>query len=85
MSAIQQATPHHQGETFGSGETQIFECEALAADHPEIQARERPANSACNSPIHQRRKTNLHRKGRERGVVNDLGSRGATSRGIPPQ
>ena len=41
MSVIQQATPNHQGETFGSGETQIFECEALAADHPEIQARER--------------------------------------------
>lgn len=41
MSATQQPTPSHQGETFGSGETQIFECEALGADHPEIQARER--------------------------------------------
>ena len=41
MSAIQQPTPNHQGETLGSGETQFFECEALSADHPEIQARER--------------------------------------------
>ena len=38
---MQQPTPNHQGETFGSGETQFFECEALSADHPEIQARER--------------------------------------------
>jgi hypothetical protein len=41
MSAIQQPTPNHQGETFGSGETQFFECEALSTDHPEILARER--------------------------------------------
>ena len=41
MSAIQQPTPNHQGETFGSGETQFFECKALSPDHPEIQARER--------------------------------------------
>lgn len=41
MSAVQQPAPNHQGETFGSGETQVFECEALGAHHPEIQARER--------------------------------------------
>ncbi|HMC63453.1 MAG TPA: hypothetical protein VKI65_00790 [Gemmataceae bacterium] len=41
MSAMQQPTPNHQCETFGSGQTQFFECEALSADHPEIQARER--------------------------------------------
>ncbi len=41
MSAIQQPTPNHQPETYGSGETQFFECEALSTDHPEIQARER--------------------------------------------
>ena len=41
MSALQQPTPNHQSETFGSGETQFFECEALSADHPEIRARER--------------------------------------------
>ena len=41
MSANQQPTPNHQGETFGSGQTQFFECEALSADHPQIQARER--------------------------------------------
>src|SRR6266851_749136 len=41
MSAMQQPTPNHQSETFGSGQTQYFECEALSADHPEIQARER--------------------------------------------
>ena len=41
MSANQQPTPNHQGETFGSGQTQFFECKALVADHPEIQARER--------------------------------------------
>ena len=38
MSAMQQPTPNHQSETFGSGQTQFFECEALSADHPEIQA-----------------------------------------------
>jgi hypothetical protein len=41
MSAIPQPTPNHQDETFGSAETQLFECEALSVDHPEIQARER--------------------------------------------
>ncbi|HEX5269902.1 MAG TPA: hypothetical protein VFW33_05425 [Gemmataceae bacterium] len=41
MSASQPPTPNHQGETFGSGETQFVECEALSADHPDIQARER--------------------------------------------
>jgi hypothetical protein len=41
MSAIEQPTPNHQDESFGSGETQFFECEALSVDHPEIQARER--------------------------------------------
>jgi len=41
MSAMQQPTANHQGEIFGSGQTQFFECEALSADHPEIQARER--------------------------------------------
>ena len=41
MSAMQQPTPNHLSETFGSGQTQYFECEALSAEHPEIQARER--------------------------------------------
>ena len=41
MSAMQQPAPNHQSETFGSGQTQYFECEALSADYPEIQARER--------------------------------------------
>jgi hypothetical protein len=41
MSAMQQPTANHQSETYGSGQTQFFECEALSADHPEIQARER--------------------------------------------
>lgn len=41
MSATQQPAPQHQSETFGSGQIQFFECEALSADHPEIQARER--------------------------------------------
>jgi hypothetical protein len=41
MSAIQQPNPNHQGATAGSGDTQVFECEALSADDPEIQARER--------------------------------------------
>lgn len=41
MSAMQQPTSNHQSETFASGQTQFFECEALSADHPEIQARER--------------------------------------------
>jgi hypothetical protein len=41
MSAMQQPPPNHQSEAFASGQTQFFECEALSADHPEIQARER--------------------------------------------
>jgi hypothetical protein len=41
MSPMQQLPPNHQSETFSSGQTQFFECEALSADHPEIQARER--------------------------------------------
>jgi hypothetical protein len=41
MNAMPQPTPNHQTETFGSGQTQFFDCEALSADHPEIQARER--------------------------------------------
>jgi len=41
MSAMQQPTANHQRETFGSGQTLFFECEALSVDHPEIQARER--------------------------------------------
>ena len=41
MSAMQQPTPKHLSQTIGSGQTQYFECEALSADHPEIQARER--------------------------------------------
>jgi hypothetical protein len=41
MSATQGPTPNHQSETFGSSQTQLFECDALPADHPEIQARER--------------------------------------------
>ncbi len=41
MSAMQRPTPNHQNETFGSGQTQSFECDALSAEHPEIQARER--------------------------------------------
>jgi hypothetical protein len=46
MSPMQQPTPNHQSETIGSGQTQYFECEALSADHPEIQARER-ARQQC--------------------------------------
>jgi len=41
MSAMQAPTPNHQSEKFGSGQTQYFECEAVSADLPEIQARKR--------------------------------------------
>jgi hypothetical protein len=41
MSAMQQPAANHLSETFGSGQTQLFECETLSADHPEFQARER--------------------------------------------
>jgi hypothetical protein len=41
MSAMQKPAPNHQSETFGSGQTQFFEWEALSVDHPEIRARER--------------------------------------------
>jgi hypothetical protein len=59
MSAIQQPTPNHQGETFGSGETQFFECEALSADHPEIQARERARQQRLRlaNPTEEEKKT----------------------------
>ena len=50
MSATQQPTPSHQSETFGSGQTQFFECEALSADHPEIQARERARQQRLQFP-----------------------------------
>jgi hypothetical protein len=40
MNARLPSTPSHQSETVGSGQTQFFECDALPADHPEIQARE---------------------------------------------
>lgn len=50
MSAMQQPTPNHQTETFGSGQTQFFECEALSADHPEIQARERARQQQLSNP-----------------------------------
>ena len=50
MSAMQQPTPNHQSETFGSGQTQFFECSALAADHPEIQARERARQQKQDRP-----------------------------------
>ncbi len=50
MSAMQQPTPNHQSETFGSGQTQYFECEALSADHPEIQARERARQQRLQLP-----------------------------------
>jgi hypothetical protein len=40
MSAMNQPTMNHQSETYGTGETQFFECEVLSADHPEIQSRE---------------------------------------------
>ena len=41
MSATQQPTPNHQSETLGYAQTQVFECDALSASDPEIQARER--------------------------------------------
>jgi hypothetical protein len=50
MSAMQQQTPNHQSETFGAGETQSFECEALSADHSEIQARERGRQQRLQLP-----------------------------------
>src|SRR5271166_1727344 len=50
MSAMQQPTPNQQSETFGSGQTQFFECEALAADHPEMQARERVRQQRLQIP-----------------------------------
>jgi hypothetical protein len=57
MSAMRQPTPHHQSETFGSGQTQFFECEALPVDHPEIQAREsaRQQRLLHSNPIDQAR------------------------------
>ncbi len=50
MSAMQPPTPNHQSETFGSGQTQYFACEALSADHPEIQARERARQQRLQLP-----------------------------------
>jgi hypothetical protein len=60
MSAIQQPTPKHRDETFGSGETQFFECEGLSTDHPEIQARERARQQRLphSDPTQQDKRTN---------------------------
>ena len=56
MSAMQQPSPNHQSDTFGSGQTQFFECEALSADHPEIQAREqaRQRRLQLSNPIEEK-------------------------------
>jgi len=67
MSATSQPTPSHQGETFGSGQTQFFECEALSADHPEIQARERARqqhlqlSDSTEQDLHPKNKKEKHR------------------------
>jgi hypothetical protein len=53
MSAMQQPAPNHQSDTFGSGQTQFFECEALSADHPEIQARERARQQRLSNPTEE--------------------------------
>jgi hypothetical protein len=45
----EQPTPNHQSDTFGLGQTKFFECEALSADHPEIQARERARQQRSQS------------------------------------
>ena len=63
MSAMQQPTPNHQSETFGSAETQLFECEALSVDHPEIQARER----ARQQRLQLSNPTEQEKKGKEKG------------------
>ena len=74
MTAIQQPTPNHQSETVGSGETQFFECEALSADHPEIQARERARQQACNSPIQQKRGKSAATGGIDLARKGDIGN-----------
>jgi hypothetical protein len=42
--------PNRPRETIGSGDTQVFECEALSADHPEIHARERARQWSLQLP-----------------------------------
>jgi hypothetical protein len=59
MTAMQQPTPNHQSETFGSGQAQFFEYEALPADHPEIQARERARLQRLPSPASTQKQTQL--------------------------
>ena len=54
MSAMQPPTPNHQSETFGSPQTQFFECDALSADHPEIQVRERARPQHCAFQMNSR-------------------------------
>ena len=49
MNAIQRPTANHHTDTFGSGQTQFFECEALSTDHPEIQARQREREQRLQS------------------------------------
>jgi hypothetical protein len=63
MSTIEQPSPNQQDETFGSGETQVFECDALPADHPEIQARER----ARQQRLQLSNPTEQEKKGKEKG------------------
>lgn len=59
MNTIQQPTPNHQNETFGSGETQVFTCEALSQDHPEIRDRERARQQRLplSNPIEEEKRT----------------------------
>ena len=63
MSTMQQPTPNHQSETFGSGQTQHFECEALSADHPEIQARERARQHRSQPSDHSQKQARPARDG----------------------
>jgi len=67
MTAIQPPTPNHQGGTFGSGETQFFDCEALSADHPEIQARERARQQRLQTPNPTAKEARPAPEGIERG------------------
>ena len=64
MSDMHRQTNNHQIVTFGSGQTQFFESEALSADHPKIQARERARQQSLqlSSPTEKQARPAEHLK-----------------------
>jgi len=85
MSAIQQPTPNHQGETFGSLETQFFVAPGRPGGTKHIWGLGRRAcgRAGCNSPCGGR-KLNRAPRADQSGRL-DLGKRAAAPVTLPAQ